>query len=168
CASYTPTQYDLSTPFGQEKNGYRSENLEAQTFPDASFDLVVTQDVFEHLFDPAAAIKEIARTLKPGGLYVMTVPILNKDRPTRRRASLLDGEVVMHGPVEYHGNPISGEGSLVTMDWGYDIADFLFQHSGMFTTLCFTDDILRGIRAEYIEVVVCRKPSADSSQIVPN
>jgi ubiquinone/menaquinone biosynthesis C-methylase UbiE len=46
---------------------------EAQSFPAESFDIVVTQDVFENLFAPDRAIKEIARTLRPGGAHIMTV-----------------------------------------------------------------------------------------------
>ena len=74
CPGYVATQYDTSIPFGSvdEKSNHRSEDLAAQTFPDGVFDVVVTQDVFEHLFDPAAAISEIRRTLKPNGICIMT------------------------------------------------------------------------------------------------
>lgn len=40
-------------------------------FRDDSFDLILSQAVIEHLYDPYAAAKEIVRVLKPGGvLYV--------------------------------------------------------------------------------------------------
>ncbi|WP_371419407.1 methyltransferase domain-containing protein [Bradyrhizobium sp. CCBAU 051011] len=35
-------------------------------FADDTFDLVITQDVFEHIFRPDLAISDIARTLKIG------------------------------------------------------------------------------------------------------
>jgi SAM-dependent methyltransferase len=38
--------------------------------PDASFDLVVSSDVFEHIDRPWLAATEIARILKPGGLAI--------------------------------------------------------------------------------------------------
>jgi SAM-dependent methyltransferase len=165
CPGYVASQYDLSIAFGaQHPYGHRSENLEAQTFADESFDLVVTQDVFEHLFHPEAAIREIARTLKPGGAYVMTVPILNKERPTERRASLVEGEVVHHAPPVHHGNPIDPNGSLVTVDWGYDIADALAEASGLAVTIEAFDDAKRGMTAEYMDVVICRKPVAGRPQ----
>lgn len=38
------------------------------------FDLVVALDVLEHLDDPAAAAREFRRTLRPGGMLLVTVP----------------------------------------------------------------------------------------------
>jgi hypothetical protein len=37
------------------------------------------------------------------------------------------------------------------MDWGYDICEFIFKASGLYTTIVCIDDISRGIRAELIE-----------------
>lgn len=41
---------------------------------DASFDLIGAFDVIEHIEDDASALSGIARVLKPGGRFVMTVP----------------------------------------------------------------------------------------------
>jgi SAM-dependent methyltransferase len=43
-------------------------------FRDASFDVVVCEQVMEHLDDPAALVREAARVLRPGGLFVAGVP----------------------------------------------------------------------------------------------
>jgi Methyltransferase domain len=159
CPSYVETQFDRSVPFGtvHATRGYRSENLEDQTFDNEMFDIVITQDVFEHLLHPDKAIQEIARTLRPGGAPIMTVPIVNKNKPSRRRAGLENGQIKHYLEAQYHSNPIDPEGSLVTVDWGYDIASYLSSHSGLSTTTFYLDDIERGIQAEYIEVIVSRK-----------
>ncbi|MDL5363433.1 class I SAM-dependent methyltransferase [Halalkalicoccus sp. NIPERK01] len=43
-------------------------------FADDSFDLVFSEYVFEHLEDPARALAEIDRVLRPGGEVVLLVP----------------------------------------------------------------------------------------------
>ncbi len=43
-------------------------------FPDHSFDCVVSFEVIEHTLDDRAALAEIARVLKPGGLFCGSVP----------------------------------------------------------------------------------------------
>ena len=162
CVEYVETQYDTALPRGamHPTRGYRCEDLERQTFADACFDIVVTQDVFEHLFAPDRAIIEIARTLKPDGIYIMTVPIVLKDKPSIRRAAMRSGTVQYLLPAQYHSNPIDQSGTLVTIDWGYDIAHYLSARSGLVTAIYSIDDISKGIRAEYNEVVVCRKSSS--------
>lgn len=43
-------------------------------FADASFDLAVSLDVVEHLEDDVAALRELRRTVAPGGALLVTVP----------------------------------------------------------------------------------------------
>lgn len=43
-------------------------------FPDSSFDLAVSLDVIEHLEDDLAALRELRRTVAPGGALLVTVP----------------------------------------------------------------------------------------------
>lgn len=43
-------------------------------FPDASFDVVVSFDVFEHIPDSDAHLTEVRRVLRPGGHYLMQTP----------------------------------------------------------------------------------------------
>lgn len=43
-------------------------------FQDDVFDFVVSSDVIEHTQDPAKALNELIRVLKPGGILAVTVP----------------------------------------------------------------------------------------------
>ncbi len=148
---------------------FRCENLEALTFADESIDLHITQDVLEHVLHPSKAFSEIARTLRPGGAHLFTVPIVNKYKQSKLRARAKeDGHIFHLEPPVYHGNPISDEGSLVTVDWGFDICRHIFESCGLFTHLVSIDDLSKGIRAEYIEVLITVKPDkSDKTNAIP-
>ena len=49
---------------------YRVEDAANLSFQDASFDLVVSQNVFHHIPDWKSATKEVARVLRPGGYLI--------------------------------------------------------------------------------------------------
>jgi SAM-dependent methyltransferase len=155
---YLGTQFYPGVTLGKMHRGFRCEDLERLTFPDASFDLHISQDVLEHVFHPEAAFKEIARTLRPGGMHIFTVPLVNKTRPTEVCARLRpDGTIEHLREPEYHGNPVSAKGALVTRRWGYDICDIILRESGLFTQMVWLDALEFGIRAECIEVLITRK-----------
>ena len=156
---YLPTQYFPGMELGITHRGFQNEDLEQLTFKDQSIDLHITQDVFEHILDPAQAFREIARTLKPGGAHIFTTPLVRKKSPTRwcARRDAMGAIEHLINPPEYHGNPVSAEGSLVTVHWGFDILKFIFEASGLFTEMIYIDAIELGIRAEYIEVLITRK-----------
>lgn len=155
------SHYFPDQAFGTLVSGHRNENLEAMTFPSASFDVVITQDVLEHIYDPAAVFREIARTLKPGGAHIFTVPLVNKHRPSQVWAVPNDdGSPRFLDEPDYHANPIDPRGSAVTMHWGYDIVQFIKDACGLDTRIEAIDNLEIGVRAEYIEVLVTEKPAA--------
>jgi len=165
CSNYIPSQYFPDHVPGSLVGKFRCENLEALTFEDESIDLHITQDVLEHIFHPSKVFKEIARTLKPGGMHIFTVPLVNKGNPSKLRARIENDEIVYIEPEQYHGNPVGDGKSLVTIDWGYDICRHIFDASGLFTYIVYIDDLSKGIRAEYIEVLVTVKPNESDVMI---
>src|SRR5207244_2574644 len=48
--------------------------LEALPFPDQSFDYLTSHEVIEHVEEPATALREFARVLRPGGICVIATP----------------------------------------------------------------------------------------------
>jgi len=159
CSQYVASQYFPNEPFGVPIKGFRNEDLESQTFAAETFDIVVTQDVLEHVYNPALVFAEIARTLKPGGAHIFSVPLVNKHQPSQVWATRnSDGSAhFLHEP-DFHGNPVDPRGSPVTMHWGYDIVDFIQQACGLATVIEHVDDLEHGVRAEYIEILVTEKP----------
>jgi SAM-dependent methyltransferase len=157
CSQYVPTHFFQDTPLGKLKNGVQCENLEEMTFEDSFFDLIITQDVFEHVMNPAAAFKEINRVLKPGGAHIFTMPWYPNLNKTVQRAKMVNGEIEFLEEPIYHGNPIDADGSLVTFDWGIDFTDYIYRNSGMFTTIYLVKNEKMGLEAEFLEVFISRK-----------
>ncbi len=140
CRNYTPTHYFPDVEPGSMERGIRNENLEKQTFPDEQFDIVITQDVLEHVADPQSVFKEIARTLKPGGKHFFSIP-RDPSKPTEPRVKFRGDEIVHLKPPEYHGNPYDPAGLLVITDWGDDICELILQWAGTKTEMSpFSDD----------------------------
>jgi hypothetical protein len=117
---------------GSVHDGLRHENAEDLSFEDSTLDVVASNDVLEHVQDPRVAVAEVGRVLKPGGVFLFSIPFYPTLDRTRRRAKVVRGELVHHEPAEYHGNPMSGEGSLVFNDFGWD---FIYE----FTQLGFSE-----------------------------
>lgn len=101
--------------------GVRHEDVCQLSFPDGSLDLVVSNDVFEHVPDAAVAFKECTRVLRPGGVVLATIPFDNTVDNTAIRARREGGGIHQLLPATYHGNPLSTKGSLVYTDFGWDI-----------------------------------------------
>lgn len=118
CADFIP---DVER--GTVKDGRLCQDLERLTFPDGGFDLVLSEDVFEHLEDYRAGFREVHRVLKKGGAHVFSIPFYF-DRKTRDLWSLADGKKVLHEPIEYHGDPLRGTIPCFT-HFGYDLIEFL-------------------------------------------
>jgi SAM-dependent methyltransferase len=170
CPGYSMSYYYPTVLAGSVNvaTGYRNENLERLTFDDASFDVFLTSDVMEHVFEPMAAFREIGRVLKAGGAHVFVVPLDNGPTPTERCAELRDGQVVhldvrphetLMPPPIYHGDPTTPDGALQTFRWGYDICGWIYRASGMSSVILDLQIPHNGIAGELAEAIISFKPS---------
>ena len=84
---------------------------ESIPWPDASFDVVVADNVLEHLEHPAEVFREVARVLKPGGTFVAKTPNLIHYMPTVARLT----------PLAFHRfvNRLRGRASVDTFPTRY-------------------------------------------------
>jgi SAM-dependent methyltransferase len=139
-----------------------NQDLRALSFPSDSFDLVVSQDVFEHVAEPRIAFSEVARVLAPGGSHVFTIPF-HPDCPTRSMAKMIDGEWTHLHPPEYHNNPDCGIGALVVTRFGIDLQTIISQCSGMSTSVLEFGDPGQAIMGDSLFVFHSKKPRASST-----
>lgn len=156
CSGYIASQFFPDAEPGAMVLGSRNEDLAAQTFPDEMFDVVISLDVMEHVNEPDRVMREIVRTLKPGGSYLFTAPTYKHLVASERRARYReDGSVEHLAEPEYHGNPVSDQGSLVTFHYGYDLPELIHQWSGMDVEVVRFHSHNYGIIGEFTEVYVC-------------
>lgn len=154
CPRYTYSQLLPGVERGTSWHGARCEDLERLTFPDASFDVFITQDVLEHVFHPDRALSEVMRCLRPGGLHVFTTPKHRGLSRTRRRAELGEGEVVHLLEPTYHGNPVGDGRALVVWDFGADLESLAERWGGYLVSTYVLRDRRRGLDGEFLEVFV--------------
>jgi len=120
CSEY----FDDVVP-GERRDGVLCQDVQRLTFADASFDLCTSTEVFEHVPDDLRGFREVRRVLKPGGLFLFTVP-LTEAPVTVERARLDNGQIVHLLPPEYHGDRIRGRQHVLAFrNYGRDITDRL-------------------------------------------
>jgi SAM-dependent methyltransferase len=159
---YIASQYFPDQPFGSMHKGVRNENLESLTFDDCCFDITVTLDVMEHVYHPDKVISEIFRTIKPGGIYICTFPVRKSQTNAweRRFVQNADGTREHLKEPEIHGNPVSSNGSIVTVDYGYDLHLAIAEWAPFDVRVYRFADRTHGILGEYTDLIVCTKPAS--------
>ena len=110
-------------PGGTEVEGIRHEDALALSFDDASLEVVVSNDVFEHVPDIDRSLVECVRVLRPGGSLFFSIPFHETLDETVQRAALTGGEVEHLLPPVYHGDPVGDGKSLVFYDHAWDILE---------------------------------------------
>ena len=156
---YSFSQYFPHGIPGEFMDGIRCENLEQLTFHNESIDIIITQDVLEHVFHPMKAFQEIARVLKPGGFHFFTVPWYPETKTVVRAKLNNEGNIEYVKPPIYHGNPINKKGSLVVHDLGRDFINDIQRHSGLSTMIYLEKNKTLGLDAEHLHVFICEKYS---------
>lgn len=159
CDNYSSSQYLEGVPLGSEKNGVRCEDLEKLTYADETFDLVITQDVMEHVSAPEVAFKSIMRIIKRGGAHVFTTPKHLGLLTSYPRIRVTENGIEHLFEPNYHGNPVGDGRALVTWDYGDDFENLVMEWTeGPIQTYIIRDRSL-GLDGEYLEVFVMKKAS---------
>lgn len=126
--NYSTSEFFPGVPLGTTgPGGVRCEDVTQLTYTDESFDIILSQDVMEHVPDPVRGFLETARVLKPGGSHFFTIPQNPHLERSVTRAKLGPNGVEHVLPPEYHGDPVRSEGALVFTDYGRDLPELIMQ-----------------------------------------
>jgi SAM-dependent methyltransferase len=121
------------------------ENLLALSFPDAVFDVVVINDVFEHVPDIDRSLSEICRVTKPGGRLLTTFPFNIGYYDSIIKARMNGGKIQYLVKPEYHGNPVDPNGSLVFEIPGWNILERARDAGWSSAEIVYEQSVERGI-----------------------
>jgi len=159
CEGYISSQYFPDVPRGEIRDDMRSEDLEALTFEDQSLHLHLHLDVMEHVNRPDKVLREMCRTLRPGGLAIFTTPNYPDVAQTQRKAIYFADGVEHLAAPEYHGNPIDeGGGALVTFHFGRNFSTLMQAWEPNFAvTHLIPNDPSIGAVGEFRDVFVLRR-----------
>ena len=122
---YKNSFYWDGVPLGEIKEGAECQSLEALTYYDDQFDLIISSDILGQVRKPWKAFAEIFRVLKPGGSHVFSVPVhLPMPSFTKYRVDTTTSEDIHVEVPLYHGDGRGGK-SLVYTDFGTDMIQIL-------------------------------------------
>lgn len=111
-------------------DGVMCQDIQETSFESDRFDLIITEDVLEHVPNPYRAFQEIRRILRPGGKHIFTIPIDWSVGESFRRASVEGGEIVHHHEPEIHGDPFRKDGVLAFYTFGTDVIERFCELTG--------------------------------------
>ncbi len=113
-------------------------SLEALQLANASFDLLIGLDIFEHLYDPWETLAKFVQCLKPGGHFLCSIPNV-------QNITILDG--------------------LIKGNWTYESAGLLDATHVRFFTYNSVRDFVMGAGLDVLNCAIVFNPPADLDAI---
>lgn len=119
--SVTTSEFINGVQSGKTINGTLVQDAQHTSFNDETFDLITSNQVFEHIPEFNAVINECHRILKASGILMFAVPLYETSR-TQRNAYIDSGNLIFLGTPEYHDSRIEGPGCTPVF-WRFSIND---------------------------------------------
>jgi len=148
------SEYFDNVPPGASLRGVPCQDVQELRLADASFDLVTSTEVFEHVPDDAKGFREICRVLRPGGRFIFTVPLLDAEETLERALLAADGAISHLTPPEYHSDRIRGGRKVLAFrTYGRDICGRL-EKAGLRGAIRIVADPGHGIYGQPVIIAV--------------
>jgi SAM-dependent methyltransferase len=158
---YCAPEFDLEKiKAGAKPQDYA--DLQNLAFAGETFDVVITSDVFEHVREDLKGYKEIYRTLKKGGIFLLTVPYDHQREKTIVRVAVEGDKDVFLMEPRYHGG---GGSTLAYREYGRDLLDLL---RAVGFAVGYVETAVPGFQIQKSGLIVCQKsPYLDLEKLWP-
>lgn len=135
-------------------------SAEAMPFPADDFDVVIINEVLEHIPDQDAALREIHRVLKPGGRFILFCP--NRIFPFETHGLMVRGKLRMWVPA-LHYLPASLARSLriepvARNYWPSEVGRLLRQHGFQVREQSFVQQTFENISGAQPALIKVMRP----------
>ena len=90
-----------------------ADDITGSRLPDAELDLVLCSEVVEHIRDSQAALREMRRVLRPGGILVLSTPLKYSPLEQASKIAFLPGVVQVVRAI--YGEPVLKQGHVNLM-----------------------------------------------------
>jgi hypothetical protein len=107
----------------------RHEDIQSLSFSDNCFKFILSLDVLEYVPNYSKALQEVYRCLKPGGMFLVSVPFCIDTQKNQIMATMGKDKSIVHLQTpEHHKNPVNSEnGSLCFRYFGWELVDDLLK-----------------------------------------
>jgi ubiquinone/menaquinone biosynthesis C-methylase UbiE len=139
----TISEYFPKIKLGETHNGVLNQDVQQLTFSDKSFDIVTSNQVFEHVENDIKGFSEVYRVLKQGGAFIFGVPLYDTET-TIVKATVINGNLIFNGEPEFHDSRLDGANS----------APVFYRHS--FNDICERVKSVGFSKAELKEVTISK------------
>jgi SAM-dependent methyltransferase len=101
------SEYFPDKKCGELINGILNQDVQKLTFADNTFDIITSNQVFEHVPDDIKGFSECFRVLANRGALIFSIPLYNIEKTTKI-ASIINNEIVFTETPEYHDSRLGG------------------------------------------------------------
>ena len=125
------SEYFEGVDSGKIINKILAQDVQNTSFKKNQFNLITSNQVFEHVPDLDKAFSECSRILCKGGALIFTVPLFSDILQTKKVCVLNKGKLHFLYKPEFHSSRIMGGKKNVPVFWHisrHDICDLLKKH----------------------------------------
>jgi len=128
-------------------------DLQALAFEDETFDIIIASEVFEHVREDVKGFREVYRTLKTGGTFLLTVPYDHQREKTNVFVKVDGDQDIYLVPPRYHGG---GGSTLAYREYGRDLLGLL---NSLGFAVGYIEPALPCFQIYKSKIMICQKSS---------